>query len=157
MHVDGLFSTFKQELKREIPYKQELIQAFVLASWVIAIANFGSNRIPDSNTFTLPVFLNFITWTFYHMSSFCWEDSNKVEFSYVMITFSFIASVLYTVGGVRGSKSIEVVGSTNIAAGQPGFVAVGGDSYYQADQVVTIFNWFTFALLSQDAVNDFLE
>ena len=143
MHVDGLFSTFKQELKREIPYKQELIQAFVLASWVIAIANFGSDRIPDSNTFTLPVFLNFITWTFYHMSSFCWEDSNKVEFSYVMITFSFIASLLYTVGGVRGSKDA--------------LVTAKGDSYYQADQVVTIFNWFTFALLSQDAVNDFLE
>merc|ERR1712018_241309 len=104
MALEGFVSSAREELKRDIPYKQELIQAFTFAAWVIAIAN-GSATAAISFT----TFLNILTSILYHAHNYCWGKQNESEWSFIFIVFSFSASLAVTMGGVAHTPEAQVI------------------------------------------------
>lgn len=99
MALQGLFSKARDELKREVPYKQELIQLFVLAAWIIALAN---------RNVGLTFFLNFFTSFFYYCHNYVWGD-NKSEWNFLFIVFSFTAAMVSVQNGVANTVEDRVI------------------------------------------------
>merc|ERR1712018_1005847 len=100
MPVDGFISTLREQLKHEVPYKQELIQVFLFTSWVIQIAN---------NDVGLSFFLTFLSSVFYHAHNFCWGKNKPEEWSFVLLVFTFTAALKHAAAGVQDVAAFRVV------------------------------------------------
>merc|ERR1739848_293249 len=89
--MEGLASFARDSLKKDVPFRDEIVQALLLASWIIPLAS-GH----DINN--LPWFLNFFTTLPYHGQKFIFGESDKAEMGFLFIVFSYVASMGVTEG-----------------------------------------------------------
>merc|ERR1711881_93780 len=89
--MEGLPSIIRSQAKRDIPYKEEIVQAATMVCWVLQLTSVSGNE--------LTFFLNFMMTVLIHCNKFVFgENANKDEMHFIIVAFSFIASMQCAVG-----------------------------------------------------------